>query len=143
MAIPALPGSNRNRQHTRYPTKCAVQAQLPHQQKLTNVFDLQRAIGAKNSDRHREIEPRSFFFEIGRREVDGDLGWGNLETGVLDGRAHPVATLAHRRVGQAHGVKMIFHHLDAGEVDLDVDDVSIDAVDRRTEGFKEHRVARV
>jgi hypothetical protein len=57
------------------------------------------------------------------------VGRRHVEPGVLDGGADAVAALAHGGVGQADGMEVILVGLDSGEVDLDVDDVRVNAVD--------------
>ena len=52
--------------------------------------------------------------------------------------ARAVAALAHGGVGEADRVEMILIGLDAGAVDLDLDDVGVDAVDGGAESFIEH-----
>jgi hypothetical protein len=43
-------------------------------------------------------------------------------------RRDPIAAFAHRRIGQSDGVKIIFIGLDAGEVNLNLDDAGINAI---------------
>ena len=66
------------------------------------------------------------------------IGGRNQVAGVLDGGAHAVAALAHRGVGQAHGVEVILLGDHAAIVHLDIDEVGVDAVDSRAESFEEH-----
>src|SRR5437588_5885650 len=47
----------------------------------------------------------------------------------LKSGSHTVAAFPNRRVRQTYGVEMIFISLDTGDIDLDFDDVGIDAVD--------------
>lgn len=63
-----------------------------------------------------------------------------VETGVLDGRADPVPRLPHRGIRQAHGGERLVLLGDAREVDLNVDDVSVDPVNSSGAGFEEHAV---
>ena len=62
----------------------------------------------------------------------------NQVAGVFDGGADAVAALAHGGVGQADGVEVVLLGDDAAVVDLDVNEVGVDAVDGRAEGFEEH-----
>ena len=57
---------------------------------------------------------------------------------LRDGGAHAIARLAHGGVGQADGAEFALLKDDAGEVDLHVDDVGVDAVDGGAAGFEEH-----
>jgi len=57
---------------------------------------------------------------------------------VLQRGAYAVAALAHSGIGQANGVKVILVGLDAGTIDLHLNNVGVDAVDRGAEGLVEH-----
>jgi hypothetical protein len=46
------------------------------------------------------------------------VGGMDVVAAVLRRGAHPVAAFAHRRIGQADGVKIILIGLDAGDVNL-------------------------
>ena len=86
---------------------------------------------------YRSWPPRSFHC-VGRRQVDGDKRGRNHVAGVLDGGAHPVAALAHRGVGQAHGMEGILFRNRAAVIHLNVNDVGVDAVDSRAEHLEKH-----
>jgi hypothetical protein len=60
----------------------------------------------------------------------------------VEGMSYPVATLAHRRVGESDGMKVILIGLDAGDVHLNLNDAGIDAIDRCAQGLIEHEVVR-
>ena len=90
---------------------------------------MQSAVRAQNADGDGQIEARAFFLEIGGRQVDGDVRGWNQVARVLDGGAHAVAALAHSGVGKADGVEVIFVSNHAAVVDLDVDEVGVDAID--------------
>ena len=62
----------------------------------------------------------------------------NHVAGVLDRGAHAIAALSHRRIRQAHGVKVILLRDHAAIVNLHIDEVGVDSVDCRAENFKEH-----
>ncbi len=136
--MPALARGDRNGQHAGNAAQRAIESQFTHQQELAEIFQLQRTVGAENADGHRQVKTRSFFLEIGWSQIDRNLRRRNIEAGVLDGGADPVAAFTHRSVRQAYGVKPVFHRPDAGVVDFHIDDVSVDAVNRRTECLEEH-----
>src|ERR1019366_8237062 len=133
------PGGHGDGQHSLHRPQAAVEAQLADQQEVGDVLDVERAVGSENSDGDGQIEAGASLLDVGRGQVDGDAGGRNVEAGVLDGGAHAVAGLADGGVGQADGVELLFVGLDAGEVDLDVDDAGVDAVDGGAAGFEEHR----
>ncbi len=58
------------------------------------------ARGGQNAERDGEVESPAFLGEIGRCEVDGDAAGGEIESGVLQRRAHAVARLAYLRLRQ-------------------------------------------
>jgi hypothetical protein len=62
----------------------------------------------------------------------------NQVAGVLDGGADAVAALAHCGVGQADGVKVVLIGDHAAVVDFNIDEVGVDAVNGRAEGFEKH-----
>src|ERR1700678_1808145 len=78
--------SDRNGQHTRNRAQRAIEPELADQQVLCQVLRLQRTVSAENADGDGQVETRSFFLEIGRSQIDGDLRGWNVEAGVLDGR---------------------------------------------------------
>jgi len=59
-------------------------------------------------------------------------------TGVLDGGAHAVPALAHRGIGQTHGMEMVLIRDHAAVIDLDVDQIGVDAVNGCAEGLEKH-----
>jgi hypothetical protein len=76
----------------------------------------------------------SFFRSAGARLMVMSVG----------GRSNPEFLMAERtRSRLYHCVETVFLRLDPGVVDFHIDDVSIDAVDCRTERLEEHEVARV
>ena len=64
-------------------------------------------------------------------------GW-NQVAGVLDGGAYAVAAFAHGRIGQADGVKVVLIGDHAAVIDFYIDEVGVDAIDGRAEGFEKH-----
>ena len=98
------------------------------------------AVGSDDAEGHGEVESRAFFFDVGRGEVDGDMRGRDVVAAVFQRGADAVAALADSGVWQADGVEVVLIALDAGAVDLDLDDVGIDAVNGGAESFVEHEV---
>ncbi len=116
-------GQDGHRQHAGHGAHAAVQSQFAHQQEAAQVVGPQRAVSAQDADGDGQVEARAFLLQVGGSQVDGDEGGRNQVAGVLDGGAHAVAALAHRGVGQAHGVEDVLVHHHAAIVDLDIDEV--------------------
>ena len=87
--------------------------------------------------RHRQIEARTFFLDVGRRKIDGDVGRRNVVSAVLEGRAHAFAAFANGCIRQSHGREVVFGTLDAGNVYFYFNDVGVDTVYGRAERFKQ------
>jgi hypothetical protein len=105
---------------------------------LADVADLQRAVCAEDAESDGKIEARTFLLDVGWREVDGDMRGRNQIAGVLDGCADSVAALPHGCVGQADGVKVVLIGNHAAVIDFYVNEVGVDAIDGRAEGFEKH-----
>ena len=92
--------------------------------------------GAENPDGHRQIEARSLFADVGRGQVDGERLVGVPEAGVHERGFDPLAALAHGYVGHSHGHGVL--GIAGGvQVDFDIDQVSIDAVNGGAEDLEE------
>ena len=74
--------------------------------------------------------------QVGRGEVRGDPLLRELEAGVHERRAHPLARLAHRRVGQARPARRSAAR--AAHVDLDADLPRLDPEQRESTARGEH-----
>ncbi len=118
---PFFAGQDSHRQHAGDGAHTAVEAELADQQEFAEVVVAQRAVGAQDADRDGKIEPRAFFFQVRGGEIDGDEGGRDQVAGVLNGRAHAVATLAHGCIGQAHGVEVVLIADRTAVVDFHVD----------------------
>jgi hypothetical protein len=99
---------------------------------------VESTVSSQDGDSDRQVEAGAFLFEVGGREIDGDAGGRELEPGVAHGGADAVARLADGGVRQAYGRELLLLGFDTGEVDLDVDQIGIDAVDGGTASFEEH-----
>ena len=98
----------------------------------------ERGVGPEDTDGDGEIEAGALFFQVGRREVDGDAGGGDVEAAVADGGENAVAAFPDRGVGQADGREDHLVVDGAGVVDLDIDEVRVDAIDGGAACFEEH-----
>ena len=100
------------------------------------VEGLHGAHGAQDAHGDRQIEAGAFLTYVGRGEVDGDAFVGVAEAGVDEGTLDALAAFANGDVGHAdhYGIPRV-----AGceHVDFDIDQVSIDAIDRSTAGFEQ------
>ncbi len=94
---------------------------------------------AEDAERHGQVEAGPLLANVGRRQVDGDLGGWNIVAAVLQRRADPVAAFADRGIGQADGVKVVFLHFDAGDIHFHFDDVGVNTVNRGAQRLIEHR----
>jgi hypothetical protein len=100
------------------------------------VQGLHRAHGAQDADGHGQIEAGAFLAHVGRGQVDGDAFVGVAEAGIDERALDALAAFADGDVGHAdhYGVPRV-----AGRehVDFDIDQVSIDAIDRSAAGLEE------
>src|SRR5438552_925038 len=129
---------NGDGQRAAHPAHPAIERKFAHQDVVAQFFFIQRTVGAENSQRHRQVESRTFFLYIRGREVDGDLCSRNIVAAVAQRRADALAALAHRRIGQADGVEVVFRGANAGDIDLNFDDRRVYAVDGGAESLEEH-----
>jgi hypothetical protein len=109
-------------------------------QAVRDFFFGQASIGADDAQRHRKVESRAFFLYVGRRKVDRDVRRRNVVAAVLQRGAHAITAFAHGGVGQADSMKVVLVALDAGAVHFHLNNVGVDAVDGRAEGFVEHAI---
>ena len=86
---------------------------------------------------HREIERRAFFANIGGREIDGyALTMGKLEAAVAESGLNAFTAFLDGVVRQTHDVEVL--HAGGTDIDFDVDEVGVDAVDGSALRFEEH-----
>ena len=91
--------------------------------------------GGQQRRRDRQVEPGPGLAQARRREVGDDPPQRELEAAVGERRAHPLARLAHRRVGQADDRE---GRQAAVDVDLDPDRPGRDAVEGECPRGGEH-----
>jgi len=125
-------------QHALYGAQGAIEAEFADENEVRDVFDGKGAVGTEDADGDGEVEAGALFLEVGGREVDGDAGGREVEAGVLNGRTDAVARLADSRVRESDSGEGLLLRLDAGKVDLYVDDVCVDAVDGGAASLEEH-----
>src|SRR6185312_496391 len=126
-------------QHALNRTQGSVETELAGEEIVGDILNLQRAVGAEQRDGDGQVESGAFLLDVSGREIDGDPGGRDVEAGVLDGAAHAVTRFAHGGVGQADGGEQFFFEDNAREVDLNIDDRGVNAVDGGAAGCEEHR----
>ena len=127
-------------QRAAHTANAAIEREFADEQAVGNFLLVQPSVGAQDSQGHGQVESLNLPSDVGGRQVDGDVGGRNVVAAVLQRGADPVAAFAHRGVGQSDGVEVIFIGLDAGDVDLDLNDAGIDAIHRGARGLIEHEV---
>src|ERR1035437_743555 len=97
---------------------------------------LNRAHGAQDANGNGEIEAGAFLPNVGRGQVDGDAFVGVAETGIDQRTLNALAAFPDGDVGHAdhYGVPRVARR---EHVDFDIDQVSIDAINRSAEGVEE------
>src|SRR5450759_26803 len=99
------------------------------------VQRLNRAHGAEDADSDGEIEAGAFLAYIGRGQVDGDAFVGVAEAGIDQRALDTLAAFTDGDVGHAdhYGVPRVARR---EHVDFDIDQVSVDAINRSAPGFE-------
>ena len=92
---PAPAAVERHRQHAADGLNPPVEGELAQDHRVVDQLPLEDAGGAKDAERHRQVEGRADLAYLGRRQVDGDPLRREVEPNVADGGAHAVAALAH------------------------------------------------
>lgn len=90
---------------------------------------------AQDAERYRKIEPAALLAHAGRRQVDGDGLIGITETRVEHGRLDALAAFAHRDIGHSHHAR-IGRAAKSVQIDLDLDQMRVDAVNGSRAGFE-------
>ena len=123
----------------RIAAQATIQRELAHEQRVFGWLVVDAAVGAQNAERHRQVEAGAFLANVCRSQVDGGNGRRNVVAGVLQRRADTLAALAHRRVGQSNGDELaLFIRLEMGDIDLNLDQVGVDAIHGRAECLVKH-----
>ena len=79
----------------------AVERELPEERVGLQVLSRELAGGGQDGTGECEVEAGADLGDVAGGEVRGDTPLGELVAAVEDRRAHPVARLAHRGVGEA------------------------------------------
>jgi len=80
---------------------------------------------AEDAQRHRQIEPRALFLDVGRREIDGHRLVGITEARIEQRAFDALAALAHRGIRHAHGDEVAARS--GVHVHFDIDEVGVNA----------------
>lgn len=131
------PRLRRDRQHTPHRPDRAVERELAEHDRVAQVTHWDEPGGREHAEGDGQVETRTDFADIGRREVDRDTSLRKREAGVADGALDTVATLTHAGIGQPH--QRDRRQPAIRDVDLDADGVGVDAVNRRGAEYGKHR----
>ena len=99
------------------------------------------AVCAEDAERDGQIETRALFAHIGGRKVDRRLVKREEEGAVVDRSPDAFARFAHGEVGQAndgHGRRRVGFATRGRQVNLDVHEVCVNAIDGGGLGAEEH-----
>ena len=83
-----------------------VKTQFAHHHILAGQLAVHLAVGSQNTDGDGQVVARPFFLDIGRRQVDGDVHRGHLETVVHQCCLDAVVALLDGCVGQSCQVEL-------------------------------------
>ena len=87
--------------------------------------------------RHRKIESRAFFADVGGSQIDGDtLAVRKFVAAIAKSAFDALAAFLYGVVRQAHNVEVL--HARGTDVHLYFDEVGVDAIDRGAERLEEH-----
>ena len=100
-ALVARIGADRRRQHARDRRDRAVEAEFAEHGEAGQRIRRDRADRRHQAERDRQIVMAAFLRQVGGREIDGDAPRRQRQPGGDQRRAHPLAGLGHRLVGQA------------------------------------------
>src|SRR5437868_8760428 len=81
----------RNRQYTFDRSNAAVERELAHETKLFERASVQFFADRNHAERDRQIETRSFFFDVGRREIHRRASARPAIAAVCDCGSHAIA----------------------------------------------------
>ena len=113
----------------------SVKRKFAKKHELPQVAFEQDARSTQDAECDREVKPGAFLLHVRRRQVHGDVLKGKLEAAVLDGGFDALPALAHGGVGQADGHEIGVARRD---VNLHLDQISVNSEDSGAEGFEEH-----
>ena len=119
--------------------QAAIKRQLADHHVIVQLALVQRAVSPQDAEGHRQIETRSLFLHVRGSEIDRDVSWRNVVPGILQRGANPLTALTHGRIGQADGSEVVFSELHARNIDFDIDEVGVDAVNGGGKSLEEHK----
>ena len=91
--------------------------------------------GGKDAEQDRQIVDRAALLGVGRREIHGEAGDGELQPGVAYGGPDPVARLAHGGIGQPDDLEL---RQALGERALDGHLIAADALYSQRANTRDH-----
>lgn len=110
-----------------------VERKLSDGEHVRQAFEFAEiAVRAEDAERDGEVEARALFAHVGGREVDRRLVEREEEAAVVDGGADALARLANGGIGQTDdgdGRRTIDLVSRGREIDLNIDEIGVDAVD--------------
>src|SRR5690348_3327278 len=118
-------------------TDSAIEREFAKKNELIENLAEERALAAEKSERHGKIECGAFLAHVSGSEIDCDsLVARILEAAILKRGLHSLAAFLDGDVRQAYNIE------NAGfaraDVHFDLDEIGVDAIDRRAEAFEEH-----
>src|SRR5690242_14050129 len=115
----------------------SVERQFAEEHHFVEGLAEEVSLTADQAESHGEVEAGAFFAEVGGSEIDGDaLAIGEFEAAVAQGALDAFAAFLDGVIGKADDVEIL--HASGADVDLDFDEVGIDAVHGGADGFEEH-----
>src|SRR2546422_4168944 len=95
-------------------------------------------MSAKDSNCHRQIECRTLLLHIGGAQINDNTLVRRAESVVADRRKYTIPGLPNGHIGKADDDELSI--ASRGNIDLDIDQVRFDAVDRSTPSFEKHLI---
>ena len=117
-------------------TQPAVERELAEHEHLARALARQLVARGQDRDRHREVVPRAELGDVAGSEVDHDAPLGPPQLARDDARAHPLARLGDRTIGQADDDRRAV--LAAADAGLDLHELSLDSDRRLAVGGGDH-----
>src|SRR5437588_2644699 len=137
-----LPCPQSNRQRPANWPHPPIKRQLSNCQNVGKVFGIAEiAISTENPEGNRQIKAGTFFAHVGRREIDRGLVKRKEKRAVINRRSNTLPRLAYCEIGQAnynHRRRLIGLAAHGSQIDFDVDQIGIDAIDGSALSAEEH-----
>lgn len=115
---PGFAGAQHHGQRAANGPQGARQGQLPRKLVITKFVARHLPGSRQHAQGNGQVEAAGLLGQVRRRQVDRDAPGREIEVGVLDGGAHPVARLLHLGFGQADDGE---GGEPTGQVDFDAD----------------------